>query len=127
MFVLTGRPPDFTIHRQPFRAESGVIHGFEIEAIRDTQTCASLVNRYSLLSPWEVERMAGLTLWKCTCGLKFKVVTETDGTIQRHSCTCGLEVEFHGTITKVFVAKERVPMTEDWQQVPTEKSFAAHR
>ena len=73
----------------------------------------------------EVECVPSVTLWKCKCGIEFKVVTETDETTQSHKCTCGLEVEFHGTITEIFIATGAQSLDDRWQRIPTEKFFTA--
>jgi hypothetical protein len=63
--------------------------------------------------------VAALTVCKCACGIKFKVLSDGGRETQAHACTCGHQIKFPGAIRVVFVAEAThgVPIIDNWRRV----------
>jgi hypothetical protein len=63
--------------------------------------------------------MPAVSFCRCDCGIEMKLLQKLDDTMQVHTCKCGQEFEFLGTIVAIYTAipQTAFPESADWKQV----------
>jgi hypothetical protein len=62
--------------------------------------------------------MATLSFQKCECGIRLRIVQQTDGQHQVYTCRCGSDITLQGTVLRLdFSTHERPFNAYDWIEV----------
>jgi len=64
--------------------------------------------------------MLGVSFCRCDCGIEMKLLQKLDDMMQAHTCRCGHQFEFLGTIVAIYTATRIAgfPESADWKLVP---------
>ena len=79
--------------------------------------------RHTMGHSIRVQNMPVCYVWKCECGIEWKVFRSPNEEMEIHTCTCKRMRELTRVVTRLFYLPDpKLTMNQDWNEVPKSRS-----